>query len=68
MGMTTVKEIELAVKHLPKNRLLEFRKWFEEFDAALWDSQFEKDVSNGKLDALAAQAIKSLKAKRCTEL
>lgn len=66
--MTTVKEIESAVKHLPKDRLLKFRNWFEEYDASLWDSEFENDVLNGKLDTLANQAIRSLKAKRCTEL
>ena len=66
--MTTVKEIESAVKQLPRNRLYEFRKWFEEYDASLWDKQFDEDASSGKLDALADQAISSLKSKRCKEL
>jgi len=27
--------------------------WIEEFDAAIWDKQFEEDVKSGKLDELA---------------
>ena len=42
--MVTIKEIEEAVSNLPSEKLAQFRVWFEEFDAKLWDSQFEKDV------------------------
>ena len=66
--MTTVKEIEQAIKHLPAPKLAEFRSWYSEFDAAQWDRQFEKDVEAGKLDALANQALKDFESKRCTEL
>jgi len=66
--MTTVQEIEKAVAHLPGPELDRFRRWFEKFDAGLWDRQFEKDVQSGKLDCLADQALKDLEEGRCTEL
>lgn len=55
--MTTVHEIEKAVSELPSNELEQFRKWFDEFDAKVWDKQFENDVRSGKLDQIADNAI-----------
>ena len=66
--MTTVQEIEKAVKHLPEDELHSFRSWFEDFDAKAWDKQIEQDVRSGKLDVLADQAVKDLKANKCTRL
>ena len=66
--MTTVQEIEKAVQLLPERELYSFRFWFEEFDARVWDRQFEQDVQSGKLDVLADQAAKDLKANRCIRL
>ena len=66
--MTTVVEIEQAVSHLPKKELVTFRSWFEEFDAEAWDRQFEEDVSKGKLDAMADEALRDLEDGRCTKL
>ena len=66
--MTTVKEIEAAVEHLPKGKLAQFRAWFDEFDARQWDKQFELDASTGKLDDLAHQALSDKKAGRCRAL
>jgi hypothetical protein len=37
--MTTVQEIEAAIQHLPKDKLAEFRRWFEEYDATMWDKE-----------------------------
>jgi hypothetical protein len=66
--MTTVQEIEKAVRRLPERDLDSFRSWFEEFDARAWDKQFEHDIQSGRLDALADQAVKDLKTKRCARL
>ncbi len=55
--MTTIHEIEKAVSALPSNELEQFRKWFDEFDAKVWDKQFEDDVVSGKLDKIAENAI-----------
>jgi hypothetical protein len=54
--MTTVKEIEEAVEHLPPKDLDQFRNWFEAFEAAIWDRQLENDVASGRLDLLAKEA------------
>lgn len=67
-NMTTVKEIESALKELPDERLLEFREWYEAFDAERWDHQFQQDVEAGKLDALADEAIADFDVNRCREL
>jgi hypothetical protein len=54
--MTTVKEIENAIKSLPPGELKQFRAWFADFDAKTWDAQIEKDIESGKLGKIADQA------------
>jgi hypothetical protein len=66
--MSTVSEIEQAVRQLSELDLAAFRAWFAEYDAQLWDEQFERDVAAGKLDALANEAIDDLRSGRCTDL
>jgi len=66
--MTTVREIEEAVTHLPRRQLDAFRAWFDKFDSDIWDKQFEQDARSGKLDSLAGQALKDLEERRCTDL
>lgn len=57
--MQAVQEIRSAVAKLSFDELSKFRKWFNEFDAEIWDKRFEADVNAGKLDKLANQAIKA---------
>ncbi len=64
----TLQEIELAVSQLSPEELIAFRAWFAEFDAAIWDQQFEADVAAGRLDALADKALQDLREGRCTDL
>jgi hypothetical protein len=52
----SVQEIERAVSRLPAKDLEIFRRWFQEFDAKLWDEQIEQDVKAGKLDRLAERS------------
>lgn len=66
--MTTVAEISGAVRRLPKRELARFRKWFAEYDAAVWDEQLERDVAAGRLDALTDEALRDLKSGRTTDL
>jgi hypothetical protein len=66
--MSTVSEIEEAVRRLSEEDLAAFRAWFAEFDAALWDRQFEQDVAEGRLDKLAEEALADLREGRCTDL
>ena len=64
----TVQEIKSAISRLSPEQLDSFREWFEEFDAKLWDKQFEADAASGKLDEIANQAISDFRAGNCKEL
>jgi hypothetical protein len=64
--MTTVTEISTAVKRLPRRELAKFRKWFAQYDAALWDREFETDVAEGRLDTIAREVLKDHKAGKTT--
>jgi len=44
----SVKELEDAVQRLSPADLDQFREWFAEFDAAVWDRQMEEDVAAGR--------------------
>jgi len=55
-AMTKVEQIEHEVQTLTDDELGDFRNWFAEFDARVWDRQFEDDVQSGKLDAVADRA------------
>lgn len=65
--MSTVKEIEDAVRRLSAEELAAFRAWFAEFDAAAWDRKMEADAAAGRLDDLAEEALKDLREGRCTD-
>jgi hypothetical protein len=64
----TIQELEQAVSELSPKELARFRQWFEEFDAELWDEQFENDAKSGKLDNLASKAIADFRAGKAKEL
>ena len=64
----TVEEVEKAVAELPLDQLRKFRAWYEEFDSNAWDEQIEKDIDEGKLNALAEAAIKEHKTGKTKKL
>ena len=66
--MSNLQEIESAVRKLSPEELAAFRIWFAEFDAQLWDRQFEEDVAAGRLDGLAEKALQHLREGGCTDL
>ncbi len=66
--MKKVEEIEGQIKALSHEELAAFRAWFAEFDAEVWDSQFEADVKAGKLDKLAERARRDHAEGRSTKL
>lgn len=66
--MSPVERIERAVQGLSPEDLQEFRQWFLEFDAELWDRQLERDVAAGKLDALGEEALADLEEGRTRPL
>ncbi len=66
--MRPVEELEQAVRELSPEQLAEFRRWFAEFDARLWDAELETDVAAGRLDALADEALADFRQGRTTPL
>ena len=62
VSMSTVVEIEDAIKQLPSPQLSELRQWFDEFVADQWDDQIRADAQAGKLDFLLQQADEAHKA------
>jgi hypothetical protein len=66
--MSTVHEIEQAIRNLGPQDLALLRQWFAAFDADVWDRQLEQDVAAGRLDWLAEEARRDLAEGRCTDL
>ena len=66
--MSSVEEIERAVSQLDRDQLAAFRRWFLEFDAEVWDRQFEEDVKAGRLDELGEEALTELREGRTRPL
>jgi hypothetical protein len=66
--VTTISDIEEAVRRLSRAELAAFPEWFDRFDAEAWDRQFEQDGREGRLDHLADEALEDFREGRCTEL
>ncbi len=66
--MHTIEEIQEAIRRLPAEELAAFRAWFAEFDATVWDREFEEDVAAGRLDQLAQEAVEDCRKGRCVGL
>jgi hypothetical protein len=66
--MSTVQEIEQAIRKLEPGDFAALREWFATFDAERWDRQLEQDVAAGRLDWLAEEALRDVREGRCTEL
>jgi len=66
--MSRVESVETQVKELSPEELSAFREWFAEFDAEVWDRQFEVDAKAGKLDDLAERALEEHAAGRSGKL
>lgn len=73
--MSTVDEIEQAIRSLGPQELTALREWFAAFDAELRDRQLERDVAarcsfcaepeSALLDELAADGAKAVYLCRC---
>lgn len=66
--MSKIEQIEREIQALTPEELAAFRKWFHEFDAAVWDRQIEQDAQAGRLDGMAEKALNDFKSGRCSEL
>jgi hypothetical protein len=66
--MSKIENLGKQIEQLSPEELAEFRRWFAEFDAHLWDRQFEADVKAGKLHALAEKALRAHAAGQSAKL
>lgn len=64
----SIQELRQAVIQLPPKDLVRFRVWFDEFDAQIWDKQFETDAESGKIDKIAEKALNDYRAGKAKEL
>jgi hypothetical protein len=53
----SAQEIEQAIAGLSKEEFLRLREKIQRRFDSEWDAQFERDVTSGKLDKIAAQVI-----------
>lgn len=54
--MSEIEQLEQTVSNLSPKDLAQFRAWFLECDARVWDEQVASDLKAGKLDSLLAEA------------
>ncbi|HEX8431519.1 MAG TPA: hypothetical protein VF625_09535 [Longimicrobium sp.] len=66
--MSSIQEIEQAVSGVSPQDLARFRAWFLEFDSAAWGRHLEEDVTTGRLDELAEEALAEHRAGRTRQL
>ena len=60
--MSTIEKIEAAILELSSEEFEQLRQWFFDLDYQRWDKKLEQDVEDGKLEALAEEAIAEFKA------
>jgi hypothetical protein len=66
--MSTVAEIESAIKKLKPQELRSIGDLVDELREDLWDRQIDADAKAGRLDRLADKAIADYRAGRCKPL
>ena len=66
--MSEVEQLEERIANLEPSDLAQFRAWFLEFDARVWDRQIEADVKAGKLGGLVGEALADYKAGKGRDL
>ena len=66
--MTSLAEIENAIKQLPEDDIRQLAGWLQTYIDTRWDQQLETDLATGKLDALIAQAESRIQANQVRDL
>ncbi len=66
--MTTLLEIEAAIKQLPESHVRQLAAWLQTYLDETWDRQIEEDLTSGKLDNLIAQAEADIGANNVRDL
>jgi hypothetical protein len=60
----TIEDLKKRVQDLKPDELAEFRAWYEQFDAALFDAKIERDAANGTLDRALEKSEADFRAGR----
>lgn len=60
--MSNLEQIEATILTFSSDEFQRFRQWFFDLDYQRWDKQLEKYVAEGKLEALAEEAIADFEA------
>jgi hypothetical protein len=66
--MSTVEQIETAILKLSSQELSQLADWVLDLDEQRWDEQIEQDITAGKLDFLAQEALAEFEAGNCRTL
>lgn len=66
--MTTLPEIEAAIKTLAKDDVRQLSVWLQDYLDEMWDRQIEADLESGKLDNLIAKAEADIAANTVRDL
>ena len=66
--MSTVREIEKAIRELPREEIFRLREVIQHRFDDEWDRQFEDDAESGLLDEIAAAALAENRAGKSTPL
>ena len=64
----SLQELENTIAKLPPDELAKFREWFLDFDSAQFDKRIETDANDGRLDALANDALRDHTGGKSTQL
>jgi hypothetical protein len=66
--MATVDQIESDILQLAPEELRRLADWLAGLDQEQWDAELAQDIAEGKLEALAQEAIEDFRAGRCRKL
>ena len=66
--MSTVVEIESALRELPEREAWQVAGWLQEYLSEKWNRQIDEDIAAGRLDRLADQALADYHAGRVKPL
>lgn len=66
--MSNLEQTKAAILSLPSNEFEKLKQWFFDLDYERWDEQLEQDIAEGKLEALAQEAIAEFEAGHCREI
>lgn len=66
--MANLEQIEAAILSLSSPELEKLKRWFFDLDYEHWDKQLEQDIAEGKLEALAREAIAEFATGDCLEI